>query len=157
MRRARPIIIATIVVWIAGVGWAAVAARRTFRGSFPARVLTADIPAAALTHLELAAHDGEVQLRVRPADASDAVTVRVNVMPSLNFGIQIGRTAVNPSEVSLESSVDGNVPRLGLTGGHRGGVSSDWTIEVPARFSAGIDVSRGRISAFDLTGGRATY
>jgi hypothetical protein len=118
----------------------------------PARVLTANIPAAALTHLDLTALDGRVDLAASADPAANTITVTVSLdAPRLkNFKRP---PAADLSTVALKTTVAANVLRLALENAREGNIEASWTIVVPARFSARIDGHDGQITVTGLEGG----
>lgn len=116
------------------------------------RVLTAKVPAAALTHLDLTAFDGTVDLKADPNASSTDVTISVAIEPAApRMGRK--RAPLTIGDVALDAVVDANVLRVGLRNATKDNVEAVWTITVPARFSARIEGHDGSLSIEGLAGG----
>lgn len=113
------------------------------------RTLSTTIAASALTHLDVDALDGSVNLVASSDPAASTVIVSVALSPA-----RVGRIAPdNLPAVELSTSVHSNTARLTLTNAHAGGLEAAWTIVVPARFSANIRAHDGTIAITGLEGG----
>lgn len=116
------------------------------------RVLTADIPAAQFTHLDLRALDGTVDIKADPNPAAANVTISVALDPPRMQNFKKAAPA-DPANVAIDWTGDKNVLRVGLKNAAVGNIETAWTITVPARFSAQIDAHNGAISVTGLAGG----
>lgn len=116
------------------------------------RVLTASIPAAGLTHLDLVALDGRVDITTSPDPSAASVTISVALDPPRLKNFRRTKPA-DLDTVELKTITEQNVLRVGLTNARAGNVEARWTIVVPARFSARVDGHDGAISIAGLEGG----
>lgn len=137
----------------AGLAVALVLSARPLRAAPADRVLTAAIPAAALTHLDLTSLDGTVDLRADPNPAATVVTISVGVEPAKPRLGHRPPAAVALADVTLDWSANGNVLRVGLKHAAEGNVEAAWTITVPARFSARVAAHDGAVTIDGLAGG----
>jgi hypothetical protein len=116
------------------------------------RVLTATIPAAQLTHLDLTALDGSVDLKADPNPAATDVTISVAIDPPRARNFRTPASA-DLTAIALDWRADRKVLRVGLTNARAGNVEAAWTITVPARFSARIDAHDGAVAVEGIAGG----
>lgn len=116
------------------------------------RVLTATIPAAQLTHLDLNALDGVVDLKADSNPSATDVTVTVALDPPRGKNFRKAAPA-DPENVSIDWTADKNVLHLGLKNAGVGNIEATWTITVPARFSARVDMHDGAVIVSGLSGG----
>lgn len=119
----------------------------------PARsVLNATIPAAQLTHLDLQALDGAVDLKADPNPAATDVKISValDAPRAKNFRKP---AAANIAAIALDWRADQTVLRVGLKNAGEGNVEASWTITVPARFSARIEAHDGAVVVDGIAGG----
>jgi hypothetical protein len=116
------------------------------------RVLTATIPASQLTHLDLTALDGSVDLKADPNPSATNVTISVALDPPRmhNFTRPV---SADLAAVALDWRADSNILRVGLTNARAGNIEAAWTITVPARFSARVDAHDGSVAIDGLAGG----
>jgi hypothetical protein len=135
-----------------GAVLAAAAVPRTVHTESANRVLTATIPAAQFTHLDLRALDGTVDLKADPNPSATNVTVSVALDPPRRKNFK-KILAADPANIEIDWTGDRNVLRLGLKNAEEGNVEATWTITVPARFSARIDVHNGAAVVNGLAGG----
>jgi hypothetical protein len=117
-----------------------------------ARVLTTSIPAATLTHLDLTALDGQVDLTASPDPASTTIMVTVALNPPRVHNFRRPASA-DLTRVAIAADVAGNIARLGLTNAQPGNIEATWTISVPARFSARVSSHNGAVAISGLEGG----
>ena len=142
----------TRVLILAGAVLAAAVFPQTVETAAVNRVLTAAIPASQLTHLDLVALDGTVDLKADPNPAATAVTISVALDPPRMHNFKRPVSA-DLAAVELALHAEGNVLRVGLTNARAGNIEASWTITVPARFSARIDAHNGAVVVEGLTGG----
>lgn len=116
------------------------------------QMLTASIPATGLTHLDLNALDGTVDITTAADPNSMAIAVNVSLDPPRLHNFR-RKPSATLSAVSLKTAVDKNVLRLGLNNAEVGNVETHWAIVVPARFSASINVHNGGATITGLAGG----
>jgi hypothetical protein len=137
---------------LTGAVLAAAALPQTVETASVNRVLTATIPASKLTHLDLTALDGSVDLKADPNPAATDVTISVALDPprARNFRPP---AAADLAAVALDWRAERTVLRDGLTNARAGNVEAAWTITVPARFSAKVDAHDGSIAIDGLAGG----
>lgn len=115
-------------------------------------VLTASIPVDALTHLDLTALDGSVDLTASTDPAASNITVSVSLAPPRTLNMR-RPMAADISQVRIRQNTHQNVLQLGLTNAAEGNIEAAWTIVVPARFSARISGHDGEIHVAGLSGG----
>jgi hypothetical protein len=116
------------------------------------RVLTASISAAGLTHLDLTALDGQVDITTSADPSADAISISVSLDPPRLQNFLRAKPA-DVDTVALRTVNNQNVLRVGLTNARAGNIEANWTIVVPARFSARVDSHDGAISISGLEGG----
>lgn len=115
-------------------------------------VLTASIPADALTHLDLTALDGAVDLTASTDPGATHITVSVSLAPPRTRNMR-RPIAADISQVRIRQNTHQKVLQLGLTNADEGNIEATWTIVVPARFSARINGHDGEIHVTGLSGG----
>jgi hypothetical protein len=124
--------------------------------------LSADIPAKGVDRLELAAGAGELHITASPDDAVHVKLV-LDQEPHSFLGLfhwMSSGTAKDLMGAGLSESVAGGVLKLGISypsGDDHGDVKQKWTIAVPARFAASVDMEAGMLSIKDLSGGVTTH
>lgn len=115
------------------------------------RQLAAKWPAAGLNEVKVAASDGEVTIIAAPVDEID---VSVDVRPArqgTSFFSRF-RPSGNPAAAQLQHHEADGRSTVRLEGGH-GPLEAHWTIRVPARFRAQVDMGDGRLSVTGIEGG----
>jgi hypothetical protein len=116
------------------------------------RVLTATSPASQLTHLDLTALDGSVDLKADPNPAAANVTISVALDPPRARNFRTPASA-DLAAVTLDWRAERNVLRVGLTNARAGNIEAAWSITVPARFSAKIGAHDGSVVIEGIAGG----
>lgn len=117
------------------------------------RVLTASIPAPAVTHLDLTSLDGTVDLRAADDPAAAQITVSVAIGPPAPTTFHQHPVSADLEKVTLDSPVTRNVARLRLGNASSGHLNAAWTITVPARFSVRISAHDGGVRVAGVEGG----
>lgn len=151
--RIRSIVLAGLVVWISAFVAVAIATRELPGDhAYPARTLTARVPAAGVNAVDLEAGDAEVEV---VAGADDAVDIRVEASSSSagRVGIGIGAPPGDPSKADLETAVSNGILRVRLLDHQMGAFEGRWTITAPARVAARLAIHDGRIDVTGVTGG----
>lgn len=134
---------------------AALALALSFAGAAAAqdrerRDITRSFPAANLQAFRVDARVGDVRVR---ATNTNEVSLRLELEARREGSSWFGRDRKgDPHGVELEASTSSGMLRLTLRG-ERKGLHERWTLTVPARLAAEIELEVGDVEARDLAGG----
>jgi hypothetical protein len=146
----RPVVIGGLTLWGAAVVIAAVAGRGANAPAPSNRGLSATIPAAGVTRLEIVAGNGQVVVSVVP---DDEIRVAVDVSNGMSGIRLLGAPPGDASHTELDANTTGPTVRLRLRGTLGDGLDERWTVRVPARLAADVTVHQGTIEITGIEGG----
>lgn len=159
MTLTRRAVVTVLGIWLVVI--AAVAALVSIRqssehvedvtGDVTPRHLTARWSATGLTELKVVAADGEVDITAADIDHID-VTVDVRPARQGTSFFSRFRSPGNPADAELQHQESDGRSTLRVEGGH-GALESFWTIRVPKRFRAQVEMGDGRLTVTGIEGG----
>jgi len=146
----RSLALVGLVLWGAAVVGAAVAGRPVAVVPRGTNALTASVPAAGLSRIEISAGLGQIDLGVAPGD-------QIEIAVALESGGVAGRLIGTPvgdaARTTLDSTVRGETLGARVAGAVGEGLTEHWTVRVPARLAADVTLDRGVIHITEVQGG----
>ncbi|GEM_PF-1464273 len=115
------------------------------------RLVTKSFPAAKLKEFSVKGHVGKIRVN---ATASDEIRLRLELRAKSYSGWLFGRRRGDPHAAQLDADVHGEALSLNLDyKGDRDGLEETWTLDVPARLAAQIELAVGDMDVRGLRGG----
>lgn len=142
---------ASILLGITSVAAGAVHAAPRLPPLGESRTIERTFPAASLRTISVNAGVGKIEVTGR---ATDQVVLRLVLKPKENRNWLGHSRQGDPNAAELVTSTRGDKLLLDLdVKGDRDALEEEWTLEVPARLGARLEVNVGNIEARDLSGG----